>query len=80
MGLLDRASDFDARTITLLEITFVGANAYIETDLRAALNALHDGVLGRLDLTEERPLADGGEAFHDLDKGATAAAKVILRP
>ena len=36
VGLLDKASDFDARTITLLEITFVGANAYIETDLRAA--------------------------------------------
>ncbi len=80
VGIQEPAGAFDARTVTLLEVTFVGANAYIETDLRAALEALHSGALGPLDLTEERPLADGGRAFHDLDAGATAAAKVILRP
>ena len=80
VGIQEPGGAFDARTVTLLEVTFVGANAYIETDLRAALEALHEGVLGPLDFTEERPLADGVRAFHDLDDGATAAAKVILCP
>ena len=80
VGIQEAGGAFDARTVTIGEVTFVGANAYNDTDLRAALTALHAGVLGPLDLTEERPLADGGRAFLDLDAGATAAAKVILRP
>ena len=52
VGIQEPAGAFDARTVTLLEVTFVGANAYIETDLRAALEALR-GALGPLDLTEE---------------------------
>lgn len=80
VGIQEAGGEFDARTVTLGEVTFVGANAYNETDLRASLAALHAGVLGPLDFTEERPLADGGLAFNDLDTGATAAAKVILRP
>ena len=34
----------------------------------------------QLDLLEERSLADGAQAFQDLDRGQTPAAKIVLRP
>ncbi len=80
IGLQDWAGDFDARTLTLSEITMVGVYTYTEADLKASLAALHDGRLGALDWIEERPLSDGAAAFRDLDSGRTAAAKIILRP
>ena len=80
IGLQDWAGDFDARTLTLSEITMVGVYTYTEADLKASLAALHDGRLGTLDWIEERPLSDGAAAFRDLDSGRTAAAKIILRP
>ena len=46
----------------------------------AALAALHSGALGTLAWAEVRPLSDGARAFDDLDKGRTAAAKVVLVP
>ncbi len=80
VGLQDWAGDFDARTLTLSEITLVGVYTYTDTDLRASLAALHDGRLGGLAWAEERPLADGGQAFRDLDTGQYPAAKIILNP
>ncbi len=80
VGLQDRAGDLDARRLTLAEITFLGVYTYTDADLRASLAALHDGRLGALDWVEERPLAEGGLAFLDLDRGATPAAKIVLRP
>ncbi len=80
VGLQDWAGDFDARRLTLSEITFLGVYTYTDADLRASLAALHDGRLGALDWVEERPLAMGGQAFLDLDRGATPAAKIVLRP
>jgi alcohol dehydrogenase len=80
VGLQDWAGEFDARTLTLSEITFVGVYTYTDADLRASLAALHDGRLGALEWTEERTLAEGGRAFDDLDAGHTPAAKVILSP
>jgi L-iditol 2-dehydrogenase len=38
------------------------------------------GQLGSLDWFEERPLAQGAVAFHDIDQGRSAAAKIILQP
>jgi len=80
IGLQETGGDFDARKATLGEITFVGVYTYTEADLRASLKALYDGALGDLYWTEERALADGAEAFVDLDEGRSAAAKIILRP
>ena len=80
VGLQDWAGAFDARTLTLTEVTMIGVYTYTDADLRASLAALHDGRLGELDWIEERPLAEGGQAFHDLDAGRTPAAKIILRP
>ena len=80
VGLQDWAGDFDARTLTLSEITLIGAYTYTDADLRASLAALHDGRLGGLDWIEQRPLADGGQAFRDLDAGRSPAAKIVLTP
>ena len=80
LGLQEWAGEFDARTLTLSEITFIGVYTYTEADLRASLAALHAGALGNLDLLEERPLAEGSRAFHDLNEGRTPAAKIVLRP
>jgi alcohol dehydrogenase len=80
VGLQDWAGEFDARTLTLQEVTLLGVYTYTDADLRASLAALHDGRLGNLDWTEQRPLSQGGEAFSDLDANRTAAAKIILRP
>jgi alcohol dehydrogenase len=80
VGLQDWAGEFDARTLTLQEVTLVGVYTYTEADLRASLAALHDGRLGSLDWVEERPLSLGGEAFDDLHANRTPAAKIILRP
>ncbi|MDH3595841.1 MAG: alcohol dehydrogenase catalytic domain-containing protein [Rhodospirillales bacterium] len=80
VGLQDWAGAFDARTLTLSEVTLIGVYTYTDADLRASLAALHDGRLGKLDWIEERPLAEGGQAFHDLHAGRTPAAKIILRP
>ncbi|MEM7227054.1 MAG: zinc-binding dehydrogenase [Pseudomonadota bacterium] len=80
VGLQDSGGPFDVRTLTLQEITLIGVYTYNDGDLRASLAALADGRLGALDWVEERPLADGGQAFHDLDAGRSAAAKIVLRP
>ena len=56
IGLQDWAGDFDARTLTLSEITMVGVYTYTEADLKASLNALHDGRLGALDWIEATPV------------------------
>ena len=80
VGLQDWAGEFDARTLTLQEVTLVGVYTYTDADLRASLAALHDGRLGRLDWVEERPLAEGAQAFNDLHANRSRAAKIILRP
>ena len=80
VGLQEWAGDFDARTVTLSEVAFIGVYTYTDADLRASLLALHDGRLGSLDWIEQRPLSDGAAAFHDLNAGRTSAAKIILEP
>ncbi len=81
IGLMDNeGSGFNIRKITLQEITFVGTYTYTMVDFRATVAALAEGALGPLDWIEARPLADGFAAFRDLDAGATAAAKIVLKP
>lgn len=80
IGLQDWASEIDMRKLTLAEITLLGTYTYTTADLRATVDALHRGVFGDLSWVEERPLADGPQAFLDLDQGRSAAAKIVLRP
>jgi len=80
VGLQDWASEIDMRKLTLAEITLLGTYTYTTADLRATVNALHRGVFGSLDWVEERTLAEGQQAFLDIDTGVSASPKIILRP
>ncbi|MEH6627130.1 MAG: alcohol dehydrogenase catalytic domain-containing protein [Motiliproteus sp.] len=80
VGLLDSAGELDVRKITLFEISFIGAFSYTQVDMQAAVDALYSGILGDLAWVETRSLAEGAQAFIDLDQGKTAAAKIVLCP
>ncbi len=80
VGLQDWASEIDMRRLTLAEITLLGTYTYTTADLRATVDALHRGVFGPLDWVEERTLAQGPQAFVDLDQGQSASAKIVLKP
>jgi 2-desacetyl-2-hydroxyethyl bacteriochlorophyllide A dehydrogenase len=80
VGLQDWASEIDMRKLTLAEITLLGTYTYTTADLRATVAALAARAFGDLDWVEERRLADGQQAFLDLDAGRCAAAKVLLIP
>jgi len=80
IGLGDGVDGFDARRVTLQEITFVGAYTYTMIDFRGALTAMASGALGNLDWIEARLLEDGIQAFDDLLEGRTGAAKIVLNP
>lgn len=80
IGLGDGTDGFDARRLTLQEITMVGAYTYTMTDFQATVAAMASGALGTLDWIDERPLSGGADAFNDLLAGRAAAAKIILHP
>jgi 2-desacetyl-2-hydroxyethyl bacteriochlorophyllide A dehydrogenase len=80
VGLGDWATEIDMRKLTLAEITLAGVYTYSTADLRAAARALGEGAFGDLAWVEERPLAQGAQAFEDLHAGRSAAAKILLRP
>ncbi len=80
VGLQDWASEIDMRKLTLAEITLLGTYTYTTADLRATVDALHRGAFGDLSWVEERSLDEGPQAFVDLDRGHSAAAKIVLRP
>jgi 2-desacetyl-2-hydroxyethyl bacteriochlorophyllide A dehydrogenase len=80
VGLQDWASEIDMRKLTLAEVTLLGTYTYTTADLRATVAALARGDFGDLSWVEERTLAEGQQAFLDLDQGRCASAKVILTP
>ncbi|HEY8381526.1 MAG TPA: alcohol dehydrogenase catalytic domain-containing protein [Microvirga sp.] len=80
VGLLPGQEGFDVRRITLQEITVTGSYCYTPADFRQTVDALAGGRLGSLGWFEERPLADGAQAFLDIHNGSSPAAKIILRP
>jgi len=80
VGLLPGSEGLDVRRITLQEIIVTGTYCYTPLEFHETLDAIAAGRLGTLDWVEERPLAAGPQAFRDLDAGATAAAKIVLRP
>lgn len=80
LGLQDNEGSLDVRTITLKEVTFLGAYTYTPSDLRATVELLDSQALGPLDWVEVRRLNEGAEAFAALVAGQTPAAKVVLCP
>ncbi len=80
VGLHSAEGGVDARRMTLGEITVVGTYTYTGKDFRDAANAVFAGVLGSLDWYEIRPLCDGKQAFEEIQNGAVAAPKIILKP
>ena len=80
IGLMDAKGMLDIRKLTLFEVKLLGVYCYTPADVRAAAKAIENGLLGNLDWIETRPLSEGKRAFDDLDKGRTAAAKIVLLP
>jgi threonine dehydrogenase-like Zn-dependent dehydrogenase len=80
IGLQDWASEIDMRKLTLAEITLLGTYTYTTADLRATVQAIYRGDFGDLAWVQARPLAQGPQAFIDLDQGREASAKVVLCP
>lgn len=80
VGLLPGEGGLDVRKITLQEVTVLGSYCYTHVDFLDVVDALAVGAFGALEWVEERPLSGGAQAFLDLDRGQTAAAKIVLRP
>ena len=53
---------------------------YPSTTTARTVAAIYRGAFGDLAWLDTRTLADGPQAFADLDQGRAAAAKVILCP
>ncbi|MCA3603427.1 MAG: alcohol dehydrogenase catalytic domain-containing protein [Methylobacterium sp.] len=79
LGLLPGLEGLDIRKLTLQEVTVSGSYCYTPHDFEHTVEALARRRLGRLQWFEERPLSEGARAFHDIDAGATPAAKIVLR-
>lgn len=80
IGLMDANGVLDIRKLTLFEVKLLGVYCYTPADVRAAAKAIEDGLLGDFGWVETRPLSEGAQAFDDLDKGRSAAAKIVLVP
>ena len=80
VGLGEDTGGIDVRRLTLQEINFIGTYTYTAQDFRDTAAAIFDGRLGPLDWIELRSLADGHQAFKDIQAGAVAAPKIILDP
>jgi threonine dehydrogenase-like Zn-dependent dehydrogenase len=80
IGLMDSQGGLDIRKLTLFEITLIGVYCYTAADVRAAVKAIDTGLIGDLSWVETRPLSQGAQAFSALDKGLSAAAKIVLLP
>jgi len=80
IGLAGGAGGLDIRRITLQEITLIGTYTYSMADFRDTARAIFAGRLGVFGWIEERGLAEGVQAFADLQAGKVAASKIVLRP
>ena len=80
IGLASGEGGLDIRKLTLQEITFIGTYTYTMAEFRETLRGLEGGHFGEIPWTETRALAEGAQAFADLDGGALEAAKIVLEP
>ncbi|MEM7072804.1 MAG: alcohol dehydrogenase catalytic domain-containing protein [Pseudomonadota bacterium] len=79
-GLADSGGGLDTRRMTLQEITVIGTYTYSAEDFLETAEAMFQGAFGDLDWPERRSLAQGAQAFHDIEQGLVRAPKVILEP
>jgi L-gulonate 5-dehydrogenase len=80
IGLASAAGGLDVRSMTLQEVTLIGAYCYTMLDFSDTFAAMIAGRLGSLDWFETRPLAEGVDAFSDIRASRNAVPKIILRP
>ncbi len=78
IGLAGGDAGLDTRKMTLQEITFIGTYTYTMADFHATAHAIFAGRMGDFSWIEKRPLADGAQAFTDLDAAQVGAAKIVL--
>jgi len=78
IGLLPGHDGLDIRKITLQEVTVTGTYCYSPEEFRASLAAIEAGQLGPMTWFETRPLADGAQAFADIDGGRAVHPKIVL--
>jgi len=79
LGLLPGNDGLDMRRLTLGEIAFSGSFCYDAADFRETIALLASGRMREQSWIEERPMAEGAEAFAALDRGAVRASKIVLR-
>ena len=77
IGLQDNLDGLDTRRITLQEITFQGSYCYRDRDFALAVDLLVKKIITGIGWTEVRAMADGPQAFVDIDEGR-AGPKIIL--
>ena len=77
IGLQDNLDGLDTRRITLQEITFQGSYCYRDSDFALAVDLLVNKTITGAGWTEVRAMADGPQAFMDIDEGR-AGPKIIL--
>ncbi len=80
LGLGSATGGMDARSMTLSEITFIGAYTYTAYDFVVAARKIANGTIQPLNWVDERPMADGASAFKELIDGRVSSPKIILRP
>ena len=78
VGLLPGQEGLDIRKITLQEVTLTGTYCYTPDDFLHTVAAMEKGWLGDLKWFEERELADGAQAFADIDNGSVRQPKLML--
>lgn len=80
IGLHDEDSPLAANYLIRQEVCITGCFTYIHRDFEIAMNLLKAGqVQPAAEWLEERPLADGPDAFAELVRGTARAAKIVLR-
>lgn len=80
IGLHHESSPLEANYLVRQEVTISGSFSYTPVDFDLAFGYLQQGLLqAETDWLEERPLADGGDAFAELIAGSVAATKIVLR-
>ncbi|MGL4322435.1 MAG: zinc-binding dehydrogenase, partial [Beijerinckiaceae bacterium] len=77
-GLLPGQEGLDIRKITLQEVTLTGTYCYTPNDFLHTVAAMENGWLGELKWFEQRSLADGAQAFADIDNGTVRQPKLML--
>jgi alcohol dehydrogenase len=80
LGLGEGDGGIDFVHMTRNEISILGSARSSRADMVQGIELIQSGALGAMNWIEQRPLSAGEAAFADIDRGKSAAAKIILRP